>query len=187
MPRLKHLATAAPLALVVVACGQAATKATSTAAAKTHRSTAAQSCPTSGLAVWLGLGEGGATAGSTYYPLELTNVSHRTCTLFGFPGVSAVRGRQLGSAAGRDHARPTQRVTLAPGETAHAILRIVDVANYPSARCGQANASGLRIYPPNQRAAAEIPFAFRACSRSGPVYLSVRAVEPGVGVPGHSD
>jgi hypothetical protein len=33
------------------------------------------SCTTSGLVVWLGVGEGGAAAGSTYYPLEFTNTS----------------------------------------------------------------------------------------------------------------
>jgi hypothetical protein len=175
MPRLKYLAAAAPLALLLVAYAHAATR------------SAAPSCKTSNLAVWLGLGEGGAAAGSTYYPLELTNVAHRTCSLSGFPGVSAVRSRQLGSPAGRDRARSPRRVTLAPGQTAHVILRIVNVANYPRARCRPVEAFGLRVYPPNARASAEIPFAFRACSRRGPVYLSVRAVERSVGVPGHSN
>ena len=50
----------------------------------------ARSCTTSGLAVWLGVGEGGAAAGSTYYPLEFTNTSNHRCRLPGFPGVSAV-------------------------------------------------------------------------------------------------
>jgi len=57
-------------------------------------------CPTSGLEAWLGLGAASAgTAGSggigvhataaTYYTLEFTNVSHRSCSLYGYPEVSA--------------------------------------------------------------------------------------------------
>ena len=175
MPRLRHLALAALPALLLVAYAHAATR------------TDAPRCSTSNLAVWLGVGEGGAAAGSTYHPLELTNVSHHACSLSGFPGISAVRARQLGSPAGRDRVHPAHTVTLAPGHTAHAILRIVDVANYPASRCRPVQASGLRVYPPNQRASREIPFAFRACSRRGPVYLSIRAVESGLGVPGHSN
>jgi hypothetical protein len=144
-----------------------------------------RTCSTSRLAVWLGLGEGGAAAGSTYYPLELTNISRRTCRLFGFPGVSAYRGHQLGNPAQRDRSRPASRVNLLPGATAHTLLRIVNVANFPAARCRPVTANRLRVFPPDQRAAAEIPFAFRACSVKGPVFLSVEPIQPGVGVPGY--
>jgi hypothetical protein len=136
--------------------------------------------------VWLGLGEGGAAAGSMYYPLEFTNVSRSSCRLFGFPGVSAVRGgRLLGSPSERDRGRAPRRVDLAPRETAHTTLRIVNVENYSAARCRPVTASGLRVYPPDQRTSADIPFTFRACSRRGPVFLSVRPVQPKVGIPGH--
>jgi hypothetical protein len=173
MPRLKHAAGVALLALLVGAYAHAATR------------SVAPSCKTSSLAIWIGLGEGGAALGSTYHPLELSNVSRHTCSLYGFPGVSAERGRQLGSAAGPDRTRPRRTVTLAPAHTAHAILRIVNTANYPAARCRPVTATGLRVFPPNQRAAREIPFAFRACSRRGPVFLSVTAVQPKIGIPGH--
>jgi hypothetical protein len=173
MPRLKYLAAAVPLTLLLVAYAHAAMRA------------AAPSCATSSLAVWLGLGEGGAAAGSTYHPLELTNVSRHSCSLRGYPGVSAVRVRQIGSPAARDRAYRPKTVTLAPGHTAHATLRIVSVGNYPAARCRPVEATGLRVYPPDQRMSAEIPFAFRACSRAGPVFLSVRAVQPRIGIPGH--
>jgi hypothetical protein len=144
-----------------------------------------QTCSTSRLAVWLGLGEGGAAAGSTYYPLEFTNVSRRTCRLVGFPGVSAFAGHQLGTPAQRDRSRTATRVSLLPGATAHTVLRIVDVENFPKARCRRVTAHSLRIFPPDQRAAAEIPFAFRACSAKGPIFLSVQPIQAGVGVPGH--
>jgi Protein of unknown function (DUF4232) len=173
------------LAVAAAGCGQSVTQHSSGRAKARQVASPTRACSTSGLEVWLGLGEGGAAAGSMYYPLELTNVSGNSCHLFGFPGVSAVRSRQLGSPAERDRSHAPRRVVLAPGETAHTVLRIVDVANYPAGRCRPANALGLRVYPPDQRAPAEVPFAFRACSRAGPVFLSVAAVEPGVGIPGH--
>ena len=187
--RLISLATLGALATALAGCGQAGGPA-STHAKTTTKSPAGsgvvmtQKCTTSGLVVWLGLGEGGAAAGSTYYPLELTNVSGHRCRLFGFPGVSAVTDHQLGSPAQRNRARPTSTVNLLPGATAHTVLQISNVANFPASKCKPADASGLRVYPPNQRSAAEIPFGFRACSVKGPIFLSVEPVQPGIGIPG---
>jgi Protein of unknown function (DUF4232) len=169
------------LAVAVAGCGQ-----NSTGKAQTRRpASPARACSTSGLEVWLGLGEGGGTAGSTYYPLEFTNVSRTTCRLFGFPGVSARRSRQVGSPAKRDHSRRALRVTLAPGATAHALLRIVDVDVLARANCMPVEATSLRVYPPGQTVPATIPFRFRACSAPGPIFLFVRPVQPSVGIPGH--
>jgi Domain of unknown function (DUF4232) len=184
-----RLVSAATLALALAGCGQsgqsASTHAKSTAKAPAGSSVAmTQTCSTSALVVWLGLGEGGAAAGSTYYPLELTNVSSHRCRLFGFPGVSAVSSHQLGTPAQRDRSRPTHTVTLLPGGTAHTVLRIVDVLNFPAAKCKPVEASGFRVYPPDERSAAEIPFSFRACSAKGLIFLSVQPVQPGVGIPG---
>src|ERR1700754_750226 len=39
-------------------------------------------------------GTGGAAAGTQYVPLVLSNTSGRTCTLYGYPGVSWVAGDQ---------------------------------------------------------------------------------------------
>jgi len=167
--------------LVVALVGCGGSEATTPKRAPTA---VARSCTTSGLAVWLGVGEGGAAAGSTYYPLELTNTSNHRCRLSGFPGVSAVAGRQLGSPAERNRAHPIYTVNLKPGATAHTIVQIVDVGNFPAAKCKPAEASGLRVYPPGQLEAAEIPFSFRACSAKGPIFLSVEPIRPGVGIPG---
>jgi hypothetical protein len=144
-------------------------------------------CATSALTVWLGIPGDGA-AGSTFFQLELSNTSGRACTLYGFPGVSAIGrgGGQLGRAAARDHADPTHLVTLRPGATAHVLLRIVDVANFPAASCDPATAVGLRVYPPNDFRSADVPFSFRACRKSGPVFLDVRTTAGGAGVPGFS-
>ena len=64
------------------------------------------------------MGGGSGFAGGYGMPLEFSNVGRQSCTLYGYPGVSAVRGaRQLGPAATRiPEARSL--VTLAPGATA---------------------------------------------------------------------
>src|SRR5262249_46343599 len=98
-------------------------------------SSATPKCATSGLAVWLGVGAGGAAAGSTYYPIELTNVSGSSCHLFGYPGVSASSGHQVGKAASRNPSAGAQTVVLAPGAAAHAVLQVTDVSNFPPSSC----------------------------------------------------
>ncbi|HST25361.1 MAG TPA: DUF4232 domain-containing protein [Gaiellaceae bacterium] len=135
-------------------------------------------CATSGLVVWLNT-QGNGAAGSIYYQLRLTNLSGRTCTLFGYPGVSAVdlAGHQLGSAARRNPAHRPQHVTLAPGATANVVLQVAEAGNFPPSTCRQVTAAGLRVYPPNQTAAKIVPYPFQACSRTGPVYLSVEAAQ----------
>jgi hypothetical protein len=180
---------AVALAVVLAGCGQSgSTSSTRTTAKKaTHAAGGAatlRTCSTSQLAVWLGLGEGGAAAGSVYYPLEFTNVSRHACRLLGFPGVSAAGRHQLGSPAQRNRAVAPHAVNLAPGATAHTVIQLSDVLNFPAARCKPATASFLRVYPPDQRRAQDIPFRFRACSAEGPIYLSVEPIQPGVGIPG---
>jgi hypothetical protein len=136
----------------------------------------ATNCRTSGLVVWLDT-RGNAAAGSVYYTLKFTNQSGLRCALTGYPGVSAVdlRGHRLGSAASRDPSS-AHSVSLPNGTTASAQLRIVQAANYPRSTCHPAAAAGLRVFPPNQTASKVVPFPFQACSRTGPVYLGVKAV-----------
>ena len=142
-------------------------------------------CRTSALEVWLGVGPGGAAAGSTYMPIEFTNTGTTTCTLDGYPGVSARSTQQLGSPAGRNSQVASRTVTLARGASAHAVLQITDVGNYPPATCAPATATTLRVYPPGSFTSQDIAFRLRGCSKAGTEYLSVTAVAPGVGVPGH--
>jgi hypothetical protein len=147
---------------------------------------AAPPCTTSGLVIWLNEAPGGGTAGSIYYRLELTNQSGRTCTLRGYPGVSAVdlRGRPLGAGAAREGSGGTPRLvtlasgrpTLANGTTATAVLRILDAGAISG--CRPAIAAGLRVYPPGQRSSKVVPFPFEACSRAGQGNLAVGALTP---------
>jgi hypothetical protein len=161
-----------------VACVSALVSAAALAHAASPGPVAASTskCATSGLVVWLDT-QGNGSAGSVAYMLEFTNLSGHTCTLAGYPGVSAVNlaGHQLGRAASRDHATSPNTVTLARGATAKAFLRVVDVFNYPNSACHRVTAAGLRVFPPNLTTSKVVPFPFSACSGSGPVYLSVRA------------
>jgi hypothetical protein len=139
--------------------------------------TAVPGCATSGLDVWLDT-QGSGAAGTIYYDLEFTNLSGASCTLFGYPGVSGVSlsGTQLGKAASRNHAFTPHVVTLANGATATAIVGIRQVSLFPPAQCKPVTAAGLRVYPPGQTAAKVVPFPFGACSKTGPVYLTVMTV-----------
>jgi hypothetical protein len=172
-------------ALGLAAGGLSALALTAAAPAAASRQAVAASapgCATSALVIWLDT-QGSGAAGSSYYDLEFTNLSAHACTLLGYPGVSGIdlAGHQLGSAAGRDPEHSAATVRIAAHATAHAVLRIVDASNYPSSTCSQRTAAGLRVYPPGQTAAKAVPYPFLACSRSGPGYLSVEAVQAGIG------
>lgn len=165
------------------------TSATPAALARTAPASTAP-CATSGLEVWLGLGGGGGAAGSIYYPMEFTNVTGHTCHLFGFPGVSAIyNGHQAGIPAGWGTSPffPKRTVTLAPGATAHTVLRIANVTSLPAGKCGPVTATELKVYPPSQFSATDIPFSFRACSVKGTIFMNVQYIQPGIGVPGHPE
>ena len=157
-------------------------------------------CATSGLEAWLGLS---ATAGSTsvtgtgdrlepggtYYTLEFTNVSARACRLYGYPDVSAyagdqVRGTQIGSAATRDTSVRPQPVMLAPGQTAHSVLRVTSAGTFQPTACVQVTAPELRVMLPDQVRPAFVPVHLAACSRKGPEFMSVQAIQPRPGIPG---
>jgi uncharacterized protein DUF4232 len=142
------------------------------------RPASAPACRTGGLVVWLDT-RGGAAAGSVYYRLGFTNLSGHVCTLTGYPGVSAadLRGRELGSAASRNPAKPRRLLTLGRGGTVVSVLQIAQALNFPRSVCGPENAAGLRVYPPNQTVSKLVPFPFLACSRKGPVFLTTQVVQ----------
>jgi hypothetical protein len=144
-------------------------------------------CGTAALTAWLGI-PGDGFAGGVNYQLELSNTSGHACSLYGYPGVSALgsAGHQLGSAAGRDHAKPSRLVTLTPGATAHSVVQITDVSVFTPSACGRTTAVALRVYPPGATRSLQVPFTFQACGKSGPVYLHVRTTEGGTGIPGFS-
>src|SRR6266576_3781635 len=108
-------------------------------------------CPTSSLQVKLGVGQG--YAGGVYVVIDFTNTGASTCSLFGYPGVSLVKGppyTQIGLAAKR------------------------------SATCGPTKATALKIYPPNQTEPVYLPNTSNGCAK--PVQIMyIGAVRPGSG------
>ena len=158
-------------------------------------------CAMSGLEAWLGLGaavpggSGGYPANGTYYTLEFTNVSDRACSLYGYPGVSAyaeggvpgsqIAGGQIGSAAIRDTSVRPRPVTLAPGATAHAVLRVI-VVSTPPAACAQVTAEELRVTLPDQDRPSFVPVHIPVCSQKRHASLSVQAIQARPGVPGYT-
>jgi hypothetical protein len=160
-------------------------------------------CAASGLEAWLGAaatdraGTGLSHQGGTSYTLEFTNVSHQTCRLYGYPQVSAYQastvtgqnpaaGRQIGRAAIRDTSVRPRPVMLAPGATAHAVLRVVPAASTQPAGCTQVTAEELGITLPTQGRPAFVPAHIAFCSASGAVSLSVQAIQARPGIPGYA-
>jgi hypothetical protein len=142
----------------------------------------APGCATSALKVSLGPGNG--TAGSTVVPVQFTNQSSATCTMFGFPGVSFVTGAggsQIGAPADRDPATAQSLVTLAPGAMAHAQLQVTVAQNFPSAQCGLTTAHWLKVFSPGQTAALFLKFSSSTCSHASVKVLHVQTVQSGAG------
>jgi hypothetical protein len=181
--RLRRGIIAGSIAAAAVALPTVAL-ASSAAPSKVAHTTAVHRCYQSELRAWLGVPGGGA-AGSTYYELELSNISGQTCALYGYPGVSALTsGNQDGSAADRSTSHPKTLVLLAPGATSHVILQVTDAGNFSS--CQVVTANELRVYAPGDYGSLIIPFSFPACSNTGPVYLHVSATVAGTGIPDYS-
>jgi hypothetical protein len=157
----------------------------------------ARVCATSGLEAWLGLGaadSGVHLASGTYYTLEFTNVSDRACSLDGYPEVSAYRdslvtggqiGGKIGSAAIRDTSVRPRPVMLAPGATAHAVLRVIVTVGTQQAGCVQVTAEELRVTLPQQGRPSIVPAHIPVCAMSR-VSLSVQAIQARPGVPGYT-
>jgi hypothetical protein len=136
-------------------------------------------CVTSALTLSIS-GANGA-AGSTYETLDLQNSGSVTCTLEGYPGVSYVTGNagtQVGAAATRDPSSSVVLVTLAPGATATAQLRLIDAGNFDATTCQITPVLGFRVYPPNQTAAGFVAASGEACASTSVQDLYVGAVQP---------
>jgi hypothetical protein len=170
------------VAVLAFACGAALLPATLAGATSRAHAAGVAPCTPANLRVWFGDGEGGGTAGHTYYPIEFSNVGHSSCTLDGYPGVSAwaFNGKQAGVPATRSAASHST-VTITAGGTAHSLLAVADWG----AICSKAvNALGLKVYAPGQTVAQSFQFPLQVCaSRS---VLAVGPVRTGVGIPGYT-
>ena len=140
-------------------------------------------CRTADLHVAAGRVNG--TAGTFYLPIRFTNAGAHPCELVGFPGVSYLAspgGSQVGDAAERQGAAGSP-VVLRPGQTASAIVGMVDVGALP-ASCRPTSVAGFRVYPPDQTASVFVAHRGTGCAgHIGQPQLTVRAVRPGTGTP----
>ena len=205
LPRMIAAAALGGAAVAIAACGSTASPAAAPAPTKTVTVPSSQPastapatpttsasptpagpppCPTSALKASVGSGNG--AAGSTYYPLDFTNVSGAACSLFGYPGVSFVTGTggsQIGRVASRNPAVASKLVAITPGSTAHATLQVVNAMNYPGAECHLVTAHTMKIFPPNQTAPIYLSFTAPACSGHAKAVhiLAIEAVQSGDG------
>jgi hypothetical protein len=185
--------TASSPAAAAAASSQPTAAATTPAAIPTAppSTPSAPACSTASLSGAVNTSQGGAAAGSTYYPLNLTNTSKSSCYLFGYPGVSFVTGpsgSQIGEPASRNPAVAPRTVILPPGGTAHVTVQVVDALNYSKSDCKPVTAHWLKVFPPGQFTALYIKFTATTCSAKLPaklgVPLTVDAVKGGAGQPG---
>jgi len=150
-------------------------------AASAPHSAAVARCKNANTEAWFADAQNG-TAGAIFYPIEFTNLGSTSCTLYGYPGVSAVngKGKQLGPAAGR-LTLAHHTITLKPDQTVSAMLGILPPGFKPG--CKTATAAGFRIYPPNETGGQVVTnLSFPICTNHGGS-LTIYPVTKGIGVP----
>lgn len=146
----------------------------------TDQSTTNGTCATEQLDIGLSNEQG--AAGSRLADITFTNTSSEPCTLNGFPGVSAVTnndGTQLGAAAERESGQETTTITLAPGHSARAGLKMTNVGVLDPASCQPQAADGLRVYPPGETASAFIRISGLEGCAGDAHYLSIQPATAG--------
>lgn len=179
----RRIAAGIGLAGAAILLPTAALAASGHSAAAGHQAAPAvapAACTSNHTRVWYGEPGDGAT-GHIYYQLEFSNIGHTTCSLFGYPGVSAIdiHGHQVGKPA--THSGGRLLVTLLPGATAHVVLAVTQAGFVCS---NPVNASELRVFAPGQTHAQFVPLATQGCA--GKSLLHVDAVHPRAGIPGFS-
>ncbi|WP_406729569.1 DUF4232 domain-containing protein [Streptomyces sp. GD-15H] len=104
-------------------------------------------------------------AGQRNFPVVLTNVSPRACTLYGYPGAAFVdaSGKQLGPDPKRSPGDAV-RVALEPGESAWAGLRY-SAPGISGART--ATPAALLVTPPDERNSLKVPWTAGAVPVAG--------------------
>jgi hypothetical protein len=119
-------------------------------------------------------------AGNGVEDIVFTNTGSRNCVLGGFPGAAYVAksGKQLGAAADRQGATHGP-ITLAPGHKVRARLSFINnVGAVP--HCyhpyQQAQAVGLRVYPPGSTYAMFLRDPHPACRNADVHLLHIEAV-----------
>jgi hypothetical protein len=107
------------------------------------------------------LGPANPAAGTTFYPLRFTNISRRTCSMFGFPKTWAESqdGKIIGNAS-RTLNGPRPFLVLRPWQTVHADLGIIEAGNICRKPVVAVN---LRVRAPQQVFSQLLRKRFLAC------------------------
>ena len=170
-------------AITVPVTAISASSASATPASRAARAAVPECKPDTNVIVWLGLNPDGAAAGTTFYPLEFSNIGFRThtCWVSGRPAVWAVNAshHKIGPNAGKAGGSGG-RITLKPGQSAHALLGIVQKGFVGG--CANATAAGLEVQLPGSSASSPIDsFTFPACANK--VFMHVNAFASGIMIP----
>jgi hypothetical protein len=126
----------------------------------------------------LTVGAANGAAGTIFYPLDFTNASSSTCTMYGYPGVAFVSSpgdAQVGAPARRRPPTAPALVTLAPGATAHATLAVSDVLIGNNC-LHHVQVKWLQVYPPDEDSALFARLSRPGCADRSLVTLSVTSV-----------
>jgi len=143
---------------------------------------AAAGCATRDLQAKAGVSQG--AAGSLYQVIDFTNIGNTACTLYGYPGVSLAAGTpvaQVGQPATRSPVAGPTLVTLQPGQTGNALLRITQALNYPTATCSPTPTTYLKIYPPGETTPIYLAYAATGCASTSVKLLTIGVVQAGAG------
>jgi hypothetical protein len=154
----------------------------SSAQAVAPPSAGAPGCATRDLQAKVGISQG--AAGSVYQVIDFTNIGNAACTLYGYPGVSLTTGKpvtQVGQAATRSPVAGPTLVTLKPGQTGNALLRITQALNYPTATCSPKATAYLQIFPPNQTTPIYLAYSATGCASTSVKLLTIGVVQAGSG------
>lgn len=146
----------------------------------THMSTGGR-CTAGQLRVNVASGDN--AAGHIGLLVVFTNTSTRSCTIFGYPGVSFVtrHGDQVNDPAQRVRRTPSL-VTLAPNGRAHASLLLVNVNNYAgNPSCQATLTAGVRVYPPDDTTALFASSPQWICDAKGTGVPQIYPVQAGAG------
>jgi Protein of unknown function (DUF4232) len=192
---LAGLAVAALAAVGLAACGsvsdpgQAGSGQAGTGQAGTGHSAAGHAasgrCAMPGVKVSVDIGAAGTAAGSTFYPIDITNSSTVSCRLEGYPAawLATSAGHRIGGAAVRDQAVTPHQVRLRPGGTAHAWLQVAAAGNFPPGTCHPVTAHRLSVRLPGGGGPMSVRLTMPACSATiaGHGILTVQPVAAGRG------
>ena len=88
---------------------------------------------------------------------------------------------QAGAAASRSTATAATLVTLNAGQSANALVRIVEAGNYPTGTCKPTATTFLQIFPPGQTTPIYLAYKSTGCASAAVNLLSVSVMTAGTG------